>query len=247
MTLEVLLVENDPRQYDSLSNELQLSDCRVQRSIYKQETITKLRSLHDQGVHLDVAAIDLGLPPDADRLTVGLDLIEEIRNLETYQELPILAYTSQTNIEFYVYANAVRRLLTMQASMIYLRPLETGSFANLLKYVSLGFSFLSPAPAGYLKYAVPNHPDPLSDEIWQTLDALSRGLTHTNAAKELNISPETIRSRLDSARQILIERNEIMLDADKEEVVDWARNNQVRYVRDKHLEKTPPKTNKIYR
>lgn len=247
MTLEVLLVENDPRQYDSLSNELQLSDCHVQRATYKQETLSKLRSLREQNIHLDVAAIDLGLPPEADRLIVGLELIEEIRDLDSYQELPILAYTSQANIEFYIYSNAVRRLLTLQASLIYLRPLEAGSFATLLKYVSMGFFFLSPAPAGYLNYAVPGHPDPLSDDIWQTLEALSRGLTHTNAARELNISPETIRSRLDTARQILIERNEIMLDAEKEEVIEWARKNQVRYVRDKNLEKTLPRSNKIYR
>lgn len=247
MTLEALLVENDSRQYDSLSNELQVADWHVQRAVYKEEALLKLRGLHEQEIHLDVAAIDLGLPPDTDRLTVGLELIREIRDTGVYKELPILAYTSQANIEFDLYANAVRRLLTLQASFLYLRPLEAGSFATLLKYVSQGFFFLSPAPAGYLFNSVPDRSDPFTDEIWETLEALSRGLTYPHAAKELNISHETVRSRLDKARLILVERDEVLMDARTEEIIDWFRQHQVRYVRDRGLENPHRNLKKQYR
>ncbi len=246
MTLLTLLAENEPRQYESLCNELQNAGWQVQRAGHKEEALSKLRTLHDQGLHLDVAAIDLGLPPDTDRLTVGLELINEIRAIEVFQELPILAYTSQANIDYSLYANAVRRLLTLQTSLLYLRPLEAGSFVTLMKYVSQGFVFLSPAPAGYLPSAIPDQPDPLSDDIWETLEPLSRGLTHPMAAKELGISPETVRSRLDRARQILIDRGQLLFDARNEEIYDWFRQHQVRYVRDKGLEKQTRKANKNY-
>jgi len=246
MTLKALLVENEPRQFESLSNELKTADWQVERAGQKEEALAKLKSMYEQGSHLDVAAIDLGLPPDTDRLTIGLELIHAIRKIEVYQELPIIAYTSQANIEYSLYANAVRRLLTLQASFLYLRPLEAGSFVTIMKYVSQGFVFLSPAPAGYLSSAVPHSPDPLPDEIWETLDALSRGLTHLMAAKELNIAADTVRSRLDRARQILIDRRQILFDARNEEIYDWFRQHQVRYVRDAGLEKSPRKVIKYY-
>ncbi len=237
----ILLVENDGRQFESLSGELKSDGWEIKRAIHKDDALVCMRNLEKEQTHLDAVAIDLGLPPEPDNVTVGMDLIREIREQRYYRELPTLAYTSQ-QIDFTLYASIVRRLMTMKVSLIYLRPMDEGAFANVMKYVRQDYVLLSPAPASYLPSAVPDKPDPLSDELWETLESLSYGYTHHQAANMINISQETVRSRMDRARQILIDREEVLIDAHQEEILEWFRENRVRYARDQSLLKNFRKT-----
>lgn len=230
MKNQALLVENDVRQYDSLAAELAVADWQTQRATYREEALQKMREFETANSRLDAVAVDLGLPPSPDGISEGLALITDIRAQRRYRELPILAYTSQ---QLMPYAGLVRRFLTMRVSFIYLRPMSEGAFAQVLKYVSLNFVMLSPAPAGYLPNAVPDKPDPLPDDVWETLESLNKGLTHQQAADELHIAQETVRSRLDKARALLSERGEVLLDAHTNEVLEWYREHRVRYARDR--------------
>ena len=233
MTNQALLVENDVRQYDSLAAELQAADWKTHRAAYREEALKKIYELESTSLHLDAVAVDLGLPPNPDGISEGLTLVEDIRGQKRFMELPILAYTSQ---QVMPYASLVRRFLTMRVSFIYLRPMTEGAFAQVLKYVSLNYVMFSPAPAGYLPNAVPDKPDPLSDDLWETLESLNKGFIHQQVAEELHIAQETVRSRLDKARAILSERGEVEMEAHANEVLEWYRRHRVRYARDRTVE-----------
>jgi CheY-like chemotaxis protein len=229
MTFQILLVEDSTRQFESLAGELKVDGWEVTRARDKDDALFQLRTLEEKGVFVDAAAIDLGLPPYPDDIFVGLDLIKRIRANEKFSELPILAYSAMANPDFH--ASLVRRLLTMRVSFLYLRPLDF-SFANLMNYIRQDFFLLSPRSIGYLVNAVPTSHDPLEDDHWATLEELSKNLTHAEIAENLNIAVDTVRSRLDKARQRLIDQGEIPVDARNEDMTQWYREHVVRYARD---------------
>lgn len=231
MSYQALVVEDSLRQFESLQSELKTDGWEVTRAKDKDDALFQLRTLKEKGVFVNAAAIDMGLPPYPDDIFVGLELIKQIRSQEEYSELPILAYTSMANLDYVVHASLVRRLLMLRVSFIYLRPLDL-SFANLMNYIRQEFFLLSPRSIGYLQNAVPSTPDPLDDDLWATLEGLSMNLSHAEIADRLHIAVDTVRSRLDKAKERLIIREEIPIDARNEEMVPWYREHVVRYARD---------------
>lgn len=239
MSNQVLLVENDSRQYDSLTAELKAAGWQVNRAVDKGGALQRIKDLTET-TPLAVVAIDLGLPPSPDGVTEGLNLVKELRSQSRFKELQILVYTMQQAVAS---ASLVRRFLAMRVSFIYLRPMtEPGPFSNVLKYVSQNYFLLSPAYADSLQSVVPDRPDPLTDDMWETLRSLSKGLTQEEAARELYVVKDTVRDRLDKAKAILIERDELLRDAHQSEILEWYRTHCVRYARDQF-----PGENNVYK
>lgn len=228
-----LLVEDTPFQWRSLRDELSEAGWTVEHAQDEESALYRLKRLMDEGKRPDIAAIDLGLPPyKDDPLTVGIGLIKKIRGQKAYEDLPILAYTALTTFD---YAAVGRRLLNFRASFICLRPMgEDVRFVDILEYVRKGYLFLSPTPASYLPSAVLSRPDPLDDKLWETLSQLNAGYTHEQAGEKSRepVSGDTIKTRVEKVKLILVARNELPVDARREELLAWYREHRVRYGRD---------------
>jgi CheY-like chemotaxis protein len=227
----VLLVEDVPFQLRSLRDELTEAGWIVDHAQDEEGALYRLRRLEEEGKKLDVAAIDLGLPPAKDDpLKYGIELISKLRAQKSYVDLPILAYTALVTFD---YASVVRRLLNFRASFICLRPMgEDVRFVEILDYVRKGYLFLSPTPASYLPSAVLGKPDPLDDKLWETLKKLNQGVTRNRAAEDGGVAPDTIKSREEKIKMILVSREELPVDARRDELLAWYRENRVRYGRD---------------
>lgn len=231
MIRHVLLVEDVEYQFRSLADELRTEGWEVIHANDKEDALYRLRVLKEENTKLDVAAIDLGLPPAKDDpMKIGLQLINELRQHKEYCDLPVLAYTALVRFD---YATVLRQLLVHRASFIYLRPMgQDVRFVDILNYVRLGFVLLSPTPAEYLPSAVPSEPDPLDEKLWETLGELNKGLSQSQAANELNISSETVKSRVDKVKQILTDLDAIPADARSDELLAWYREHKARYARE---------------
>jgi DNA-binding NarL/FixJ family response regulator len=227
----VLLVEDVIFQLRSLRDELTEASWEVLHAKDEEDALFRLRTLQEEGKRIEVAAIDLGLPPAKDDpLKYGIQLIAKLRAQKNYEDLPILAYTALTTFD---YAAVVRRLLNFRASFICLRPMgEDVRFVDIIEYVRKGYLFLSPTPASYLPSAVLARADPLDDKLWETLSKLSEGFTHTQAAEAKNLATDTIKTRVERAKVILVMRNELPVDVRTDELLAWYREHRVRYGRD---------------
>jgi CheY-like chemotaxis protein len=228
-----LLVEDVPFQLRSLRDELSEAGWVVEHAQDEETALYRLRRLQEEGKRLDVAAIDLGLPPAKDDpLKHGIGLIKKLRAQKAYADLPILAYTALTTFD---YAAVARRLLNFRASFICLRPMgEDVRFVDILEYVRKGYLFLSPTPASYLPSTVLSQPDPLDDKLWETLAQLDAGYTHEQAGEKSRdpVSGDTIKTRVEKVKMILVARGELPVDARREELLAWYREHRVRYGRD---------------
>lgn len=227
----VLLVEDVYFQYRSLRDELTEAGWEVLHAKDEEDALFRLRTLHEENKRIDVAAIDLGLPPAKDDpLKYGIRLIAKLRAQKNYEDLPILAYTSLATFD---YAAVVRRLLNFRASFICLRPMgEDVRFVDMLEYVRKGYLLLSPTPASYLPSTVLCKSDPLDDKHWETIAKLNDGLTQTQVAEFLNIAPDTVKTRVEKAKETLVARGELPLDVRTDELLAWYREHRVRYGRD---------------
>lgn len=207
MSKRILLVEDIPYQRRSLSDEFKDSGWEVIHANDEDDTLYRLQLVRKEGKKIDVAAIDLGLPPAKDDpLKYGLRLIEKLRSQKSYEDLPILAYTALVSFD---YAAVVRRLLHFRSSFICLRPMgEDVRFVDILEFVSNGYLFLSPTPASYLPSAVLERADPLDDKQWETLAQLSAGNTQNEVGKKTGFSGDTIKMRVKDAKMILVGRKE---------------------------------------
>jgi len=214
-----------------LNAEFQEEGWDVVRANDKDDALYRMRLLEEEGKSLDVAAIDLGLPPAKDDPQNGIDLIATIRDKKEYRDLPILAYTSLNKID---YPAVVRRLAVYRASFISLRPLgDELRVIDILKFVRRGFFLLSPAPASFLHASVPFRPDPLDEKLWETLAYLNQGLTQNQVATELAIAADTVKTRIERTREILAKSGEVPINARTEDLLAWYREHRVRYAWDK--------------
>ncbi len=231
MSKLVLLVEDVPYQRRSLSDELKEDGWEVIHANDEGDALFRLLALQKEGKRIEVAAIDLGLPPAKDDpLKYGMQLIAKLRAQKNYGDLPILAYTALATFD---YAAVVRRLLNFRTSFICLRPMgEDVRFVDIMEYVRKGYLFLSPTPASYLPSAVLKQADPFDDKLWETLAQLNTGVTQNKVGENIGRSGDTIKTRLKDARTILVERKELPDDARTDELLAWYRENRVRYGRD---------------
>lgn len=231
MSKLVLLVEDVYLQLRSLRDEIKEAGWVVEHAGDEESALFRLRTLQNGDKRIDIAAIDLGLPPAKDDpLKYGMQLITKLRTQKSYEDLPILAYTALVTFD---YAAVVRRLLNLRASFICLRPMgEEVRFVEIMEYVSKGYLFLSPTPASYLPSAVLKRADPFDDKLWETLAHLNTGVTQNKVGENIGRSGDTIKTRLKDARTILAARNELPEDARTDELLAWYRENRVRYGRD---------------
>lgn len=227
----VLLVEDILIQYNALKQEFEAAGWRVSRAEDEESTLRQLDLFEREGVPIDVLAIDLGLPPNADnQVKGGLLLIEKLRQQEN--KIPILAYTGLSSRR--VYDFLVARLLAHRASFVYLRPLKGDiSLANLLQLTWQGFVLLSPEPADYLSKAIPTRPDPLNEQQWEILHLLNQGLTYRQIAERTDAnSADTVKARLTTLREQLVRVGELPAHrTDAHELRQWYSEQHVRFQR----------------
>lgn len=228
----LLLVEDIPMQYDSLKTQLESAGWHLLHAMDEQSALHQVIQAQDEKWPIEIAVVDLGLPPGVDNpFRGGLPLIKQLRAGQ--ENLPILAYTSilPTAVDYSV---LVSEFLPRRVSFVYLRQLVgPPSFTEAVQLVWKGFLLLSPAAADQLPMAVAARPDPLSEEMWQTLELLSRNMAHKEVASQLGtIKKDAVKNRVARIKDILIDSGELEhYQADTSGIIDWYRINHVRYRR----------------
>ena len=231
MDITALLVEDSSIQLKALQNELKEMGWNV---IYAQDidgALYQVEKIAKEKKRIDVAMIDLGIPPVLeDPIRGGIELIRKLREKTETQSLKILAYTSAGPKEF-DYSLVLRKLLTLQASFIALRG-EQVDLSGLLKFVWLGYVFVSPTPALFLPKSIADKPDPLDSRQWETLRFLDQDKSLAKIADEVGLTVEGIRARLPKIKDILTETGEVDPDAENEDLIRWYQKMRTRYSRD---------------
>ena len=226
----LLLVEDNHLQYISLRTVLEGTDWEI---IHREDKESALHA-YDQGEktgnHIDIVAMDLGLPPSVNNpLRTGLSLAKALRERDA--DLSILAYTSLSP-HGNLFPILVSELLPLHISLISLRN-DDPNVVHLLELVWQDYVLLSPSAAGALSMALPKTPDPLPNDIWETLALLEQGKSYAEIARDLtNISIDGVRARIARARDILIDLGELEhFQKDREDLIIWYRRHHIRYRR----------------
>ena len=231
MKITVLLVEDSNIQFKALQGELKEKGWDV---IYAQDVngaLFQVDKVIKEKRCIDVAMIDLGIPPVLDDpVQGGIRLIRKLRANPDLQSLKILAYTSAGPKEF-DYSLILRNLLVLQSSFLSLRG-EQVDLANLLEFVWMGYVFISPTPANFLSKTIAETPDPLDSKQWETLKFLDQDKSLTKIADDMGLSVEGFKARLPKIKDILTETGEIGPDADMEDLIRWYRAMRTRYARE---------------
>jgi CheY-like chemotaxis protein len=231
MDITVLLVEDSGIQLKALQTELKEKGWNI---IYAQDVegaLYQVDKVAKEKKRIDVAMIDLGIPPVLDDpIRGGIALIKKLREKPETQSLKILAYTSAGPKEF-DYSLILKNLLFLQASFLSLRA-EQVDLSSLLEFVWLGYVFVSPTPALFLPKSIAERPDPLDNKQWETLKLLDQDKSLTKIADAAGLTVEGIRARLPKIKDALSEIGEISPDAENEDLVRWYRKMRTRYSRD---------------
>lgn len=232
MQRTILLVEDQRYQFAPLDSELKDRGWKVLAAQNVHDGLYQIQAARQTKQKIDMAAIDLGIPPGMDNpLEGGIKLIREFRAMSDGEHLPILAYTSLTPKEF-DYSLAVKNLLALRASFICLRPIsDKVNFADLIEYSWLGYVVIAPQPTDFLPKAIPDRSDPLDDKHWETLLLLHRELTYSQMAQEMKLTVEAVKARVTRIKEILIDLNELPYDAQTEDLNLWYLQKRVRYSR----------------
>lgn len=229
----LLIVENSPLQYEFLRMQVEPDQWAILRAEDEASSLRQMERAIQEDWPIEIAAVDLGLPPGADNpMRGGLPLIENLRRWQ--ENLPILAYTSipptSTN-----YPYLVARFLPLRVSFIYLRPMSgPPSFIEMIEMVWKGFFVLSPAPTDQLPMAVADQPDPLSADQWETLELLSSNLAYKEIAASLDnpVTRDGVKSRIARIKEILFDVSEIHYEnAESRDIIDWYLTHYIRYRR----------------
>ncbi|MGZ9225527.1 MAG: hypothetical protein ACXW4M_08210 [Anaerolineales bacterium] len=231
MEITVLLVEDSNIQFKALQGELKEKGWNIVYAQDVNEALYQVEKVTREKKRIDVAAIDLSIPPVLDDpIQGGIRLIRKLRENPETRSLKILAYTSAGPKEF-DYSLILRNLLVLQTSFISLRG-EQVNLSSLLEFVWLGYVFVSPTPANFLSKSIAAKPDPLDTKQWETLKFLDQDKSLAKIANEVGLTVEGIRARLPRIRDILIETSEIGPDAEPEDLIRWYRENRARYARE---------------
>lgn len=231
MKITVLLVEDSNIQFKALQSELKEKGWDV---IYAQDVngaLFQVEKVIQEKRCIDVAMIDLGIPPVLDDpVQGGIRLIRKLRENPDLQSLKILAYTSAGPKEF-DYSLILRNLLVLQASFLSLRG-EQVDLASLLEFVWMGYVFISPTPANFLSKTIAEIPDPLDSKQWETLKFLDQDKSLTKIADDMGLTVEGFKARLPRIKDSLIETGQISHDAETEDLIRWYRLMRTRYARE---------------
>ena len=231
MEITVLLVADSNIQLKALQGELKEKGWNI---VYAQDVngaLYQVEKIAKEKKRIDVAVIDLGLPPVLDDpIRGGIRLIRKLRENPETQSLKILAYTSAGPKE-YDYPLVLRNLLVLQSSFISLRG-EQVDLPSLLEFVWLGYVFVSPTPANFLQKSIAEIPDPLDSRQWETLKFLDQDKSLTKIADDMGLTVEGVKARLTRIKDILIETKEISPDAETEDLIRWYRTMRTRYARE---------------
>lgn len=232
MQRTILLVEDSKYQFVPLDGELKERGWKVLQAQNVSDGLYQVRATRDSKQKIDMAAIDLGIPPGMDNpIEGGIKLIRDLRAMPEGEKLPILAYTSLTPKEF-DYSLVVKNLLALRASFVCLRPISDNvDFADLIEYGWLGYVVIAPQPADFLHKAIPDRSDPLDDKHWETLSLLHHQMTYSQMAHEMKLTVEAIKARVTRIKEILIELNELPYDAQTDDLTKWYLQQRVRYSR----------------
>jgi len=227
----ILLVEDSRHQGVALKADLSEGGWNVVRANDVQDALYRLEESKRISPEVDMAAVDLGIPPGLDNpLLGGIRLVEQMRK-QVGMVFPIIAYTSLPPQAF-DYSLAIRRLLSLRSSFIYLRPMEDKlSFADLVEYAWMGYVLVAPVPADFLPRAIADRPDPLDEKHWGTLKLLDEQVGYAQIADRMSLSVEGVKARVARIKEVLLQAGEISHDAQVDELIQWYRQKKVRYSR----------------
>lgn len=230
-THSLLLVEDSRRQYAAIKLELENTPWKIVRCDDMPTALHTYDQGEKSGAPIEIVALDLGLPPDRDNpLKAGLTLAKTLRQRDS--DLPILAYTS-------ISPNAapfdllVAELLPLRISFIYLRSSDEPGMAQMLDLVWRDYVLLSPGPADFLPRAVAEKPNPLNDQLWETLALIAAGKSYPEIAADLpGVGVDGVRARINRIRDVLIEKGKLAdYQRDRIDLANWFRDHHVRYRR----------------
>lgn len=231
MKITVLLVEDSNIQLKALQNEFKEKGWDI---VYAQDVnsaLFEVERMTKEGRQIDVAAIDLSIPPVIDDpISGGIRLIRKLRKNPSTNSIKVLAYTSAGPKEF-DYSLVLRNLLTLRASFISLRG-EQVNLTSLLEFVWMGYVFISPTPVNFLPKSIAEHPDPLDNRQWETLKSLDQERSLTKIADDMGLTVEGVKARLPKIKDALVDAGELDPDIETDDLIRWYRQMRVRYARD---------------
>lgn len=234
----LLLVEDSRLQYAAIKQELENTHWQI---IHCQDMDAALRAYEqgeESGAHIGAAAIDLGLPPDPNNpLRIGLKLAKSLRQRDP--DLPILVYTGIGPSVTSRFDVLVAELLPLRISFVSLRSPDDPDIAYILDLIWQDYFILSAGPADFLPHAVAEKPDPLDDQLWETLALIAQGKSYPEIAAELpGVGVEGVRARVGRIRETLIEKGELAeYQRDRLDLANWFRDHHVRYRRGKRRDR----------
>lgn len=189
MEITVLLVEDSNIQFRALQGELKEKGWNIVYAQDVNDALYQVEKVSREKKHIDIAAIDLSIPPVLDDpIQGGIRLIRKLRENPETRSLKILAYTSAGPKEF-DYSLILRNLLVLQTSFISLRG-EQVNLSSLLEFVWLGYVFVSPTPSNFLSKSIAAKPDPLDTKQWETLKFLDQDKSLAKIANEVGLTVE---------------------------------------------------------
>lgn len=230
----VLVIEDIDHSFDGLKQRFEKANWKVIRAIDRGTTLNQLEIAERARDKIDAIVLDLGLPPkNDDPMVTGLPLAGELRR--KFPAMAIMAFT-QLSIRDQTFSLLLAKLLPLRISLIYIRALpRNADLADLLEKAWLGYYILSPGATDQLPNAVPVHPDPLTDELWETLRMRAERMTAQQIAENLSrkLSTSGAENRLERARKKLMDIGELAsFQTDSESLIQWYHRHYVRYRRD---------------
>lgn len=232
----VLLVEDVERNFQAYAQDAAAAGWAVVRARDTQDTWAQIEQLGNKGQPIDLVVADLAYRPfGEDPVRTGLPLVQELR--ARFETLPILAYTNlgmtATQSDFSL---ILAKLLPLRISLVNGRHLPDGvTFTELMERVWQGFVIISPGFEELLPYAVATRPDPLSTDLWYTLQLLAQGLTLGAIAERLpSVSGSSgVKKRLERCSELLRDAGELEpYETREDDLKRWYREHYARYCRD---------------
>jgi DNA-binding NarL/FixJ family response regulator len=134
----------------------------------------------------DVAVVDINMP--------DMDGVELCRLLEE-RSLPtkVLLYTGEANRE------VIRRGLAAGAHGVLLKSGDAGGLVRAIRAIVAGATYVEPTLARSLMETAPGPAVVLANRELEVLQLVANGVTTEGIAEQLSLSPNTVRSYVESA------------------------------------------------
>lgn len=226
-TRTLMLVEDHSDQRKTYYDVFQDNGWKVIPAQSAGDAIYKFEIEMNARRRVDVIMLDMGLPPLNDDPKYGVKLAQDLRAIDP--DVPMLAYTGMS-LDPEEMAEVVAKLLPIRVSFVSVRHISHLGLNNVLNLVANQFFILDAQSSLALTDTVAQEPDPFADiKYWQCLHHLSQGKSYKLIAREVDLSEDGVRKRMQNIKEILESKNLVQIDPDRHDLIQWYQDNMMRY------------------